>query len=78
MPSYRAINKRTGRQIEFFCSISEMEQWQETNKNVYEVLCGAPGIHGGWITGEAKSDGWNDVLKTVKKSHPGSTIKLQK
>ena len=76
MPTYRAKHKRTGREIEFFCSITEMLEWEETNKNVYEVLCGAPGIHGGWMVGEAKSDGWRDVLKQVKKNHPGSTIKV--
>ena len=59
-------------------SISESEQWEKDNPT-WEIMCGAPLIHAGFAVGESKSDGWNDVLKRVKKgSGKNNTIKLTK
>ncbi len=78
MPSYRAINKKTKEETEFFCSISEMEQWEKDNPK-WEVQCGTPLLHAGFMTGESKSDSWNSLLKTIKKrSGKNNTIKLRK
>ena len=74
MPTYRIINKKTKRERSFTGTIAEMEQFEKDNPNM-EVLCGAPLIHAGFLRA-AKADGWRDVLKTVKKSHPRSTIKI--
>ena len=75
MPTYSAIHKKTKKQQTFKCTIAELEIWQKENPK-WDVLCSLPMIHSGFMNGESKSDGWRDILKTVKKSHPRSTIKV--
>ncbi len=75
MPTYRAYNQKTKKELTFTCSIAEMIQWEKDNPG-WEVLPGKPLIHTGFAVGESKSDGWRDVLKQVKKNHPKSNIKV--
>ena len=72
MPTYRIINKKSKRESSFTGTIAEMEQLQKDNPNI-DVLCGSPLIHSGFMK---ISNSFRDVLKTVKKSHPRSTIKV--
>jgi hypothetical protein len=73
MPNYTAVNKKTGKEETLYMTIREMEEYVRKNPD-WEILCGAPLIHSGFMK---TSSGWKDVLKTIKKSHPGSTIKVR-
>ena len=79
MPTYTAIHRKKQHTKNLgVMTLAEMEQWEKDNPE-WEILCGAPLIHTGFMTGESKSDGWNDVLKKVKKgSGRNNTIKLMK
>jgi hypothetical protein len=72
VPTYNTINKKTKKQKEMFCSISEMEIWLKANP-AWDVLCGTPLIHPGF---RKTPHGFRDVLKQIKKNHPRSSIKV--
>jgi len=66
MPTYNIRNKKTGKIITQFMTISEMEQYEKDHPN-QEVMCGLPLIHDG--RGLKKPDsGFRDVLKRIKKA----------
>jgi len=65
MPTYRFINNDTGEEFENFMSISALTLYLEENKNLTQLVNGAPMIHSG--RGLQKPDaGFRDLLKTVK------------
>lgn len=77
MPTYQVRHKKTGKVHEMFCSISEMEQYEKDHPN-HEVIIGLPGIHSGIGLGVRKNDqGFKDVLRQIKKNHPGSTVNTE-
>lgn len=75
MPNYTIRNRRSGRTIERFMSIAEMEQY-EIDRPGWEVMPGKPLICYNW-TDRKPSDAFRDRLKEIKKAHPGSTINIQ-
>jgi len=68
MPTYKFINNDTGEEFEEFMSISALDVYLEENKNVTQLVNGAPLIHSG--RGLQKPDaGFRDLLKHVKKGN---------
>lgn len=77
MPNYTIINKTTKKKTKEFMTIAEMEKFLVDNPEC-DILPGTPLIHSGFMSGESKSDSWNDLLKQIKKRNPRSTVKLRK
>lgn len=78
MPRYRARHKKTGREVEFSSTISEMEEWERAHPD-YEVLCGTPSFGDGYRLGVShmKPHGdFVDRLKEIKKVHRKSTFEV--
>jgi len=71
------VNKKTKKKETLFMTIKEMEEYLKKNPDI-DILPGKPLIHTGFLRGESKSDGWNDLLKKIKKTNPRSNIKLTK
>lgn len=71
MPTYTFTNNKTGETWTEFLSLSERERLLE-NPNIQQEPC-APGLHSGrGLGGGLKiDDGFNDVLKEIKKKHSG-------
>lgn len=68
MPTYKFVNNDTGEEFEDFMSISALDVYLEKNKNVTQLVNGAPLIHSG--RGMGKPDnGFRDLLKNIKKEH---------
>jgi hypothetical protein len=77
MPTYTIRNKKTGKTHDEFMSISEMVAYEKAHPEV-EIMAGAPGIHSGIGLGVRKNDqGFKDVLRQIKKTHPRSTINTE-
>ena len=76
MPTYDIQNKKTGEVKEIFCSYKDKEKELKKQGKDWEYLVGAPGIsyEGSINTIRRGGDGWNDVLKQLKKTNPGSNI----
>ena len=74
MPTYEYKNENTGEVSEHFMSISDMEQFEIDNPHMKKIIH-APALGDAMRLGVRKTDqGFNDLLKTIKKSKPGSTI----
>ena len=71
MPTYRIKNKKTGVEYTTFMTIAELDALLKEDSNL-DVIPGTPLIHTGFRKTPA---GFRDVLKQIKKNHPGSTIK---
>ena len=71
MPTYKFLNKETGEEFFEFMGISEADNYLEKNPHIERLVNGAPMIHSGrGLGGGLKvSDGFNDILKTIKKNH---------
>jgi len=68
MPTYKFVNNDTGEEFEDFMSISALDVYLEENKNVTQLVNGAPHIVSG--RGMGKPDnGFRDLLKNIKKEH---------
>lgn len=69
MPTYRFRNNETGEEFFEFMGISEADHYLEQNPNIERLVNGAPMIHSGRSLGGGLkvSDGFNDILKTIKK-----------
>jgi hypothetical protein len=71
MPTYTFTRKSTGEQWTEICTIAEMEEKLGTDSDL-DVLPGAPFIGDIVRQGLKKpSDGFRDVLRTIKKRHKG-------
>jgi len=78
MPSYTIIHKVTKKKTKnVMMTIAEMEEYLVMHPE-HDILPGTPLIHSGFMSGESKSDSWNDLLKQIKKRNPRSTVKLRK
>ena len=65
MPTYRFLNNDTGEEFQDFMSISALNVYLEENKNITQLVNGAPLIHSG--RGLQKPDsGFRDLLKNIK------------
>ena len=74
MPKYVFENTKTGEVYEDFMTISSMEELLEKNPHIRQIP-GAPQIVSGVSSGRNKPDsGFRDLLKTIKKANPGSTV----
>jgi hypothetical protein len=74
MPKYTFENTETGEVYEDFMSISAMETLLAENPHIKQII-GAPLIVTGVASGRNKPDsGFRDILKTIKKRHPRSTV----
>jgi hypothetical protein len=74
MPKYTFENTKTGEVFDDFMSISQMETYLDENKHIRQEL-GTPLIVSGVSSGKNKPDsGFRDILKTIKKRHPKSTV----
>lgn len=68
MPTYRFLNEDTGEVYEEFMRISELEDYLENNKNIKQLLNGAPALSSG--RGNTKPDeGFRDLLREMKKKN---------
>jgi len=77
MPSYSFYNTKTKKYFsENFDSYKDVEEWIEENSHI-NWLCSAPSMADPMRMGITKpDDGFKDLLKTIKKGNPGSTIKV--
>jgi len=75
MPIYQYKNEETGEVTDKLMSIADMEQFDIDNPHMKKIIH-APAIGDAMRLGVRKiDDGFNDILKTVKKNNPGSTIR---
>lgn len=68
MPTYRFLNNETGEEYEEFMSISALETYLEENKQITQLVNGAPMIHSGRGMGKPEQ-GFRDLLKHIKKGN---------
>lgn len=75
MPTYKFEDTETGEIFEKFLKISELDDYKNNNKQLNQLVNGAPLIHSG--RGLFKPDeGFRDVLRQIKKNNKGSTIDI--
>lgn len=78
MPTYSFEDTQTGERIDKFMKWSEREKYLEENPHLKPVI-GAPGIVSevnGFMS--KTSDGWTDLLKSIKKgSGRGNSIRTK-
>ena len=77
MPIYQYKNEETGEVTDKFMSISDMEQFEIDNPHMKKII--QPVAFGDAMRlGVRKTDdNFNDILKTIKKRSPGSTVKTR-
>ena len=79
MPIYNFRNKETGEETEVMMRIAELDQYKEDNPHLEQFLKGAPASVG--MVRDMYSrvpDGFNDVIKQIKKgSGMRNTIKTK-
>lgn len=74
MPFYVFRDKNTGDNFEKLLKISELDKFREENPHL-ETVPQAPGLSDPVRLGRVKpSDGFRDVLSSIKKNNPGSNI----
>lgn len=77
MPLYTFRNTETDDYIEKIFTISERDSFLQENSTWVQVLSTPPLVRQVGSNISKTSDGWKDVLKTIKKgSGRGNTIKL--
>lgn len=73
-PTYRFLNNETNEEFEEFMKISELDSYLEENKNITQLVNGAPMISSG--RGMTKPDAeFRNLLKDMKKKHSAGRIK---
>jgi hypothetical protein len=74
MPYYTFFHKETGEEKEMFLTIGERDTFLKENPD-YDQAVTSPIIGDPILQGRVKPDKkFTDLLKTIKKSHKGSTI----
>ena len=69
MPNYVFVNKKTGEEKSEFLTISEMDEFLESNPD-WDTKPASPMVTGDHIMGLQKvPGGFRDVLKKIKKSN---------
>lgn len=75
MPIYQYKNEETSEVTDHFMSIADMEQFELDNPHMKKIIH-APALGDAMRLGVRKiDDGFNDILKSIKKDNPGSTIR---
>lgn len=76
MPTYTFENTDTGERCDKIMSMAERQEYLDNNPNIKQLILRAPAIGDSVRLGLKKPDeGFRDVLKNVKKHHPGSIKK---
>jgi hypothetical protein len=77
MPIYQYKNEETGEVSDKFMSIADMEQFEIDNPHMKKII--QPVAFGDAMRLGVKKtdDSFNDILKTIKKRSPGSTVKTR-
>ena len=74
MPTYTLENTKTGEVTTEIMSWSALQNYLSENPHLKQIV-GAPPTVSGVASGTNKPDaGFRDILKTIKKRHPGSTV----
>ena len=76
MPTYPVIHKESKEKKELSMTMKEYDQWRKDNPEWdkdWQAGVASQSTEFKW-TGEARSSGWNDVLKAAQKA-PGSKVK---
>jgi hypothetical protein len=75
MPVYEFKNLQTGEIVEHTMRISELDEFKKNNPHLERHITGTPGLSDPVRLGLLKpSDGFRDLLKSMKKTSRGSTI----
>jgi hypothetical protein len=75
MPTYEFLNKKTNEVIQKTLRISELDNFKANNPELEVYITGSPGLSDPARLGVIKpASGFRDLLKSMKKSHRGSTI----
>ena len=77
MPSYTFINKETNESMDRIMSIAERDAYLAENPHIKQALSAPPTGDSARMGVTKVSDGFNDILKHVKKSHLHSTIQTR-
>lgn len=75
MPTYPVINRETKEKKELSMSMKAYDEWKKENPEWdkdWSAGCAGIDTEFKW-TGEAKSNGWNEVLDRASKQ-PGATV----
>lgn len=73
MPIYVVQDTTTEEETELYCSWNELQSFLTENPD-HKLMPAAPAIVSG-VAGRYKTDeGFKDVLRTIKKRNPGSTV----
>ena len=76
MPSYTFENTENGERFDKILSMAERQEYLEKNPNIKQLIVSPPAISDSVRLGLRKpDDSFRDVLKNVKKHHPGSIKK---
>lgn len=72
---YTFKNKDTGEVFDTLMSLAEREDFLKANPNVEQLIVKAnPTIDPARLGRMKPADGFREVLRKIKKAHPGSTI----
>lgn len=74
MPNYSFLNKETNEEFEDFMSISAMTEFLENNPHIVRTIKNIEFVSGNGGVHTKTADGFKDILRTIKKNNPGSTI----
>jgi len=72
MPTYTFRNKVTGVTSNHILTLKQREEYLEQNPNEQQMILNSTLVSG--VGGLKPSDGFKDVLNTIKKNNPRSTI----
>ena len=74
MPTYEFRDKDTGETFEKRMSMLDLDKYKEDNPNLEQYHSTYPGLVADAAIKDKRPDGFKDVLKSIKKANPGSTI----
>jgi hypothetical protein len=73
MPTYTFENTDNGERFDKIMSMAERQEYLDNNQNIKQLIVKPPSIGDSVRLGLRKpDDSFRDVLKNVKKHHPGS------
>lgn len=78
MPTYSFKNTDTDEIFDLTLKMAEREQYLADNPHIKQTFTSSAKIVDPYVTGHTKtSDGFNDLLKNMKRHHRGSTIQVR-
>lgn len=78
MPTYKFLDKKSGKEHIEFMKISELDPYLEANPHIEQLVHGAPSI-GDAIrigVGQKPDEGFRDILRRIKKNNHGSKLNI--